>query len=454
MASHSSWPKKTARFEFQNLDDGTYLLRLFNGTQTQVQTVPIEATIGGGAISVSNAVQLEVGDGAGLALTSDSVVIGELQTGDAQTVSVGNQLSRMQTLPDGTLLIVGTDTSAETSWLVDLESASVTEIDLSGRGPDDPVVAIPWADVAIDGNGLGVLLEQSAGMSAVRALDASDSEAGVQVTTTTTMVPADTQVLTSQTGVRSVFAWSGDDGLQLSLWSNETASFIGSSTDVSGTTGLLAFDDASGLLAVRTASGGVSVHDVNDTFNRLHSMDDATGPVAIDGARDLLMTISPLDAMLKIINLHDGTLIADLAIDLSAVGQVTSMAMGNSADSVVVLGAAGVLEVALRKPAAHEITIAGGQDADPVLFGVALSGSNAAPGYTTLPDLVTNEDTPLNLPAPAALSGSTDADADDYVTRPARASQQWHGNHPDRWFAQLCPQRQLQRHRLGTGAAA
>ncbi len=252
-------------------------------------------------------------------------------------------------------------------------------------------------------------------MSAVRAVDASDSGAGVQVTTTTTMVPADTQVLTSQTGVRSVFAWSGDDGLQLSLWSNETASFIGSSTDVSGTTGLLAFDDASGLLAVRTASGGVSVHDVNDTFKPLHALDDATGPVAIDGARDLLMTISPLDAMLKIINLRDGELIADLAIDLSAVGQVTSLAMGNSADSIVVLGAAGVLEVALRKPAAHEITIAGGQDADPVLFGVALNGANAAPAYTTLPNFVTNEDTPLTLPAPAARNESTDADGDDYV---------------------------------------
>ncbi len=78
-----------------------------------------------------------------------------MQTGDTQTVSVGNQLSRMQTLPDGTLLIVGTDASGDTSWIVDPESETVTAIDLSGGGQ-----AIPWADVAIDANGLGVLLEQ------------------------------------------------------------------------------------------------------------------------------------------------------------------------------------------------------------------------------------------------------------------------------------------------------
>ena len=396
-------------FRFDNLDDGTYLLRLFNGTQSQVQTTPVEATIEGGSFAVADAIDLAVGDGTGLALTANSLVLGDLQSGESETVSVGSQLSRMDALPDGSLLIVGTNASGDTSWIVDPESRSVTPVDLTNGGQ-----GVAWSDVAIDGNGLGVLLEQSAGMSAIRKLDASDAEAGIQVTTTSEMVPAGTQVLTSQTGVRSVIAWAGNDGLELSLWSNETASYIGSSTDVSGTTGLLAFDDASGLLAVRTASGGVSVHDVNDTFKPLHTLDDA-GPVAIDGARDLLMTVSPLDEMLKIINLKDGTLIADLAIDLSEIGQVASLAMGNTPDSVVVLGAAGAVEVALRKPDARRVTIVGGQDPDPVQFGVAFGGDNAAPAYSSLPTFETNEDSPLTSSAPAALNVSADADGDDYV---------------------------------------
>ena len=162
-------------FEFPNLADGSYLLRLFNGTQTQTQTVPIEATIEGRTVSVANPIQLELGDHVSLALTTDSVVVGDLQTGLSQSVSVGNQLTKMQTLPDGKLLIVGTSASGDTSWIVDPVSETVTPIDLSGAGQ-----STPWSNVAIDAGGRGVLLEQSAAVSAVRAIDASDSVAGVE----------------------------------------------------------------------------------------------------------------------------------------------------------------------------------------------------------------------------------------------------------------------------------
>ena len=118
--------KPDGTFEFQNLDDGSYLLRLFNGTQSQIQKTPIEATFEGDAVSVSNAFQLEVGDGSGLALTTDSLVTGDLTSGDAQAIAVGEQLSRMQTLPNGKVLIVGTDAGSDTSWMVDPETQSVT----------------------------------------------------------------------------------------------------------------------------------------------------------------------------------------------------------------------------------------------------------------------------------------------------------------------------------------
>ncbi|MFK8112902.1 MAG: dockerin type I domain-containing protein [Rubripirellula sp.] len=397
-------------YSIPNLGDGTYLLRLFNGTQTQSQTFPVEATVADGTVTVADATQLQLDGGTAFALTPDSLVIGDLSDGTDQSVAVGQQLTQVQALPDGTLLIVGTDDSGETSWTVNPADGSVTPIDLSGASED-----LPWSTVALDSEGRGVLLEQSTPDIVVRAVDASDANLGLQVTTTSTTVPDDTQVLASETGNRSVFAWSGSDGLQLSLWSNATASFITQTPiDVSGTSGLLAFDDASGLLAVRTDSGGVSVLDADADFATLHTLIE-TGPVAIDGARDLLLTVSPVDAMLKLINLRDGSLVADLAVDLSSVGQVSSLALGASNDSVVVLGAAGVTEVALRKAAANSVTISGGQDVDNVLFGVTLDGANTAPQYTVQPSFETNEDTPLTLPAPAALTESSDAEGDDFV---------------------------------------
>ena len=106
---------------------------------------------------------------------------------------------------------------------------------------------------------------------------------------------------------------------------------------------------------------------------------------------------------------------ADLAIDLSTVGQISSSLAMEGEDSVVVLGAAGITEVALRKAAAHEITISDNQDADPILFGVSLKGSNSAPEYLEIPEFTVEEDTSLQLSAPGALTGSADSDGDDFV---------------------------------------
>lgn len=145
-------------FEFPFVEDGTYLLRLFNGTQTQTQTVPIEATTEGNTVSVTDALQLELRDGVSFVLTTDSVIIGDLQSGASQSVQVGNQLTKMQTLPDGKLLIISNGESGPASWVVDPISESVTPINLSGAGQ-----STSWSDLEIDASGRGVLLEQSAG---------------------------------------------------------------------------------------------------------------------------------------------------------------------------------------------------------------------------------------------------------------------------------------------------
>ncbi len=402
-------------FSFNGLADGTYRVRLFNGTDSQIQTFPIEAETST-AITISGGHQLIAGDSFPLSLTTDSVVRTDLMSGTTSIIDVGDQLTGSQRLPDGRLLVIGGDESGDASWIVDPVSESVEAIDLTEGSP----ASIAWSQLALDGSGRGVLLPvaQSGGpsMVTVRSIDTLVSTGDVEVTTTSTMVPSDTQVLSSATGVRSVFASSTGGGLSLFLWSNTTASPIPqTSADVLGTSELVAFDDASGLVALRNIGGGISVYDVDANFAPLYSIDGDVGPVVIDAARDLLITYSPLDAALKLVNLHDATLVADLAIDLSSIGQVAALAKGGTADSIVVLGSAGIHEIKLSRPAAHRVNISGGQDVDSLLFGLALNGANAAPRYDQLPLIETDEDESLSLAAPATRVGSLDDDDDSYV---------------------------------------
>ncbi|QDT06461.1 Cadherin domain protein [Rubripirellula lacrimiformis] len=400
-------------FNFDNLPDGTYSVRLFNATSTQQQTFPVEAVTPMDAIEITDGIRLIAGDASSSVLTTDSIVFAAPSSGTSTNLTVGDELTAMQSLPDGRLLVVGTDSSTDNAWIVDPTTSAITPVELS-------TIATAWATVSLDSDGHGVLLESVDPISGpaqipVRSIDASNLGTGINVTVTTTMVPSDTQVLSSATGVRSVFGSTTNDGLSLSLWSNSTASLIGSPIDVAGTSELLSFDDASGLLVLRTTDGGVSVRDVNADFAPLYSLADQAGPVVIDGKRDLLITYSPADSAVQVIHLQDAEVIANLAVDLSAIGQVSSLAIGETPDSLILLGAAGVHEVRLTRPAAHTVTIVGGANPDAVEFGIFQTGGNAAPRYDELPLIETNEDEPLTLAAPAATLGSADADDDNYV---------------------------------------
>ncbi|GAA5506197.1 Ig-like domain-containing protein [Novipirellula caenicola] len=399
-------------FRFDDLSDGDYKVRLFNGTSVQDQLFPFKATIETAANEIDNAVGLlAAADRSAFVLTETGVEVANLATAESQSISVGTDLTKLQTLPDGNLLVIGGEAGGDSAWIVDPDSGIVSAIDLSGSESSNL-----WSDVAIDGEGRGVALADSSDSVAVQSLDASDADLGLVVSTTTTIVPADATVITSDTGPRSVFAWAGEDGLQLSLWSNETASMI--STDpieVAGVSSLLDFDDASGLLVLRQTDGGVSVVDANADFASLHSFPDMTGPISLDGARDLLMTVSPLDPVLRVVDLRDGSVIADQAIDLSTIGDIAAIDHKGKPDAITVLGSAGVIEVSLRRDNSHHVKIVDDQDADPIRFALFVDGDNTAPSYENLPSLTTNEDQTLQLAAPGARIGAQDIENDHFV---------------------------------------
>ena len=403
-------------YRFDNVPDGVHELRLYNGTDTQFQTMPVSAMLEGPLSSVTAGTQLASNGRTPLALTNQSVVFGDLDTGATSEITFGVQLTKLQFLPDGDLLVVGTGANGETAWQVDAEAGTSTAVNLA-----ETDIPTSWTDIAIDPSGRGVLLEPTISSEtgesvlAIRELDASNAEA-ISVSEVLQTVPADAEVITSD-GTRTVFAWSDTGGTQLSLWSNATASFI-SSSDVIGslTSELVAFDDAAGIIAVRTASGGVGIYDTDANFAPLHTLAGASGPVAIDSSRDLLFSIPSGDTKLQLLDLRDGAMIADMAIDLSTIGQISHLAVGERNDSITVLGAAGITEIALRRADAHKVTVANNTDVDDILFGIGVEGSNTAPAYDpAAPTFTTKEDRGFLRLAPAALANSSDADADEYV---------------------------------------
>ena len=405
-------------FSIQGLPDGDYDLRLYDGSVTQSQTFPIDAAMSEFPVAASDLTQVLV-DGNNIAgISANSLVIGDLSDGATRTLGIGNAVSQVQRLPDGNLLLVGGDGTGEAAWIADPNSLSLTATDLS----EDGSIAA-WSDLAINDLGYGLLVEQTENEATLLTIDASDADDGVVANDVGFTVPSDTQVVTSPDGTRSILAWSGPSGLQLSLWSNVTGTYITYvPVDIAGVTELLAFDDGAGLVVLRTDVGGVSIHDANADFASLLVLPEVTGPIALDGERELIGTVNESESALKLINLRDGQSVAELPVDMSAIGNVNSLVWESGSDSIVAVGSAGASQIALADNAAHRVRIVDGQDPEPVEFGVRLAGENTLPYYApAVPSFETNEDTTLVSVFPTVATGLTDEDGDNVVILPAPA---------------------------------
>lgn len=414
---------ESGEFQFSDVEDGTYQIRLFNGSSSQIQTVPVGTDGIGQVFDVVDASQLIATEATLHLIAADSIVSVDADDfgGDGTTIRIADTVDKMQLLPNGSLLIIGSDLSGSTAWVLDPVDGTVSPMDLSGS--EVPVTpAMPWSEIAIDGNGRGVVLEQASDLQnsgqsdvVVRGIDASDtSELVISMTSIT--VPAETTVLASATGSRSVFAWPASEGLELALWSNETESFISSPPmQVDDAESLLTFDDQSGLIAIRTSDGGVRILDANNDFASLHVFAEQTGPIAIDGNRDLMFATSSDGSSLKVVSLGDGSTLADIAADLSDLGTPASIVVGSDPTLLTLQGSLGVSEIRLDKPTAREVVIDEGIDVTDVIFGIAVSGINTPPRYETLPTFQTDEDISLVEPAPGTLQGAIDDESDQFV---------------------------------------
>lgn len=405
-------------FEFTGLPDGEYHVRLFDGSTTQTQVTPVDATRNGAAIMVADGTDIATDDAQVAVLNANSLTIGSYETGLFDSLLISDSPLAMEQLPSGDYLIVGGDASGDTAWLADPVAKTLEPLALSDNG--NPVA---WTDVVVDSNGHGLLLERTDDATLVRSLDASDVDAGIVVVDNGVMFPNDASVHASETGNRSVVAWAGQwtdesgthSGLQLSLWSNASGSLISySPASLPDTTELLDYDDASGLVALRNTDGGVSLYDVNSDFALLSALPEVTGPVAIDGQRELLVAMSVTASTLQLIDAHDGQSLAELPIAVEDIGPIKSIQVQQSS-SLVLLGDKGTSRISLVKPAANRVTLVGGSDSDRISFGATTQGDNSLPQFSITPTFSIDEDETLFVPAPGPLASVVDSENDDVV---------------------------------------
>ncbi len=432
-------------FSIDNMADGDYSVRLYSGTSSQIQTTPTSAMLLHDAVlrtDVTAAVPAVVLDaGTETERTAPAVLAAgnSLQTLAADgtlsdPVDLGGEIRSLSRLAGGSLIAFVNTSGGARMIVVDegLTPQSNVAVDESGTLLDSG---------ATDDLGRGVALAQSNVPDSTAALWSVDAVAGT-ITATNVLVPGDAVFTSDSTPratdglTRSVISYAtlADDGnggtteaLGVSFWNNLTGEVIGDSIEIVGATEVVAFHDEAGLLVLRSGDN-LSVHDVDNALAMLYSIDDTPGVAAIDAARGLIVTLSPrsfsdIDSTeqpgLRLLDSETGSIVADLAIDLSALGDLAAVSLDANLQSVMLAGAAGLAQVSLRKPTAARVSIAGA-DSAPVSFGVRLIGDNASPGYVVPPTLDAVEDTFLFLPAPGLLAGSTDLDVgDEYVVLPS-----------------------------------
>ena len=404
----------SGQFMFSNLSEGTYLVRLFDGTSTQQQTFPIEAQIQGPGLTVAGGSDiLPLGQSVAV-VAGDSIHVGNTDIGQSGDVRVADQLTDVVTMPDGTLLAIGNELGEQGVWLINPASRVARQTSfLAGDQPADDGGA-EWSRIVIDQSGRGFLLGIDSSGGVLRSIDASDASAGLQVTDTAT-VPSDAQLLSSNIGPRSILGWSGDGGLVLSIWSNGGSQIGTNTVTVPGATELVDFDDQRGLLAVRTGDGDVSVLDVDGNFATLQTFSDVGDNVLLDGQRELLVSLSSADQTLDLLDIRDGSTLTSLDVDLSSVGDVAAIATGDSPFSLLVLGSSGVTHVSLLTPGAHRVQVSDDVAGRLIRFGLSVNGQNTAPSYIAPPNFTTPEDTVLQASAPSTLTTATDAEGDSII---------------------------------------
>jgi len=397
------------QFEFAELSGDNAIVRLFNGSPgAPLPLFPVSPVVvnkqlqfnGGTSIASLDDQQL-------IALAGNSIIRGNLETGISEPILIPGLVRAAQPLPGGGILVLASDGLGNESFAVTVAGA-VTPIVLQATVPNSI-----WEDVAIDASGNGFLVERSNADTALRTIAAGET---IQVSSTTTLVGAGTRV-TSGGEITTVISTPTDDGLRLQLWSNATGTEISNGgVEIAGGIEVLSYDEATGLVFVRSTFDTVTILDAAADFASLSTI-DAVGAVAIDGQRQLLFAISPTDPLLKIVDLNTAVTLGEFVFNSQSVSDVIEMVYNASTGELVVLTATGVSPITLRGAAVHRVRFDDENSFVDVAFALGQEGvsANTPPRFTELPVLTIAEDTILSIASPGFLEKAVDDQGDQFV---------------------------------------
>ncbi len=414
-------------FSIENLTAGDYSVRLFSGTQSQIQTTPNTATMLHDAVlrsDITTAVPAMVLDEgtpnertAAAVLASGNSLQSIAADGTlSDRLEIGGEVSQLMRLSDGSLIVFADTSDGSQAWVVD--DALTNPVALGTGGPEGYILSAGGDDV---GRGVIVSDLNDDSESELWAFDRASST----YTATGRMVPlgsyvtGDTTPRSTDGPTRSVISHATyvDDGngdltesLAISLWSNADASMLGEPIVVTGASSVVAFNDEAGLLVLQTGEN-LTVYDVDNHLANLYTILDTEPVAAIDGPRGLIVTLSPrsfgvdgstANGGLRLIDSETGSVITDMPIALSALDDLNVVALDSNLRSVMVVGGAGLAQLSLRNPTAARVAVSGDQTVS-VSFGVQLIGTSTVPLFTEPPVLSTAEDSVLSGPLPGLV---------------------------------------------------
>jgi len=397
------------RFDFEVISGDETIIRLFNGSPSEALPLfPIAPTREDPGVLFSGGTAIaSLIDGHLIALAGNTVIRADLTTRTADSVVIPGTIRSAQPLPDGRVLVLASDSAGNEAFAIDA-TGSVTPLVLQASD-----AAAVWSDVAIDASGNGVLVEQSDEDTLLRAIAVGDS---IAVGSSTLTVGEGTRVF-SGGELTTVISTPTDDGIRLRLWSNATGTEIGSGgVEIAGGLEVLSYNDASGLVLVRNAADSVSLVDAAAGFASLQTI-AVNGLVTFDHDRELLFAISPVELVLRVIDLNTATLIGQFVLDAESIVDPSQVTFDASTGKLFVLTAGGIAPIALKHADSHRIQASKGGTGYDLLFALEPTpiGENTPPRFDELPVLSTLEDSSLVVAAPQLLATAFDKQNDRFI---------------------------------------
>jgi len=397
------------RFDFEVISGDETIIRLFNGSPSEALPLfPIAPTREDPGVLFSGGTAIaSLIDGHLIALAGNTVIRADLTTRTADSVVIPGTIRSAQPLPDGRVLVLASDSAGNEAFAIDA-TGSVTPLVLQASD-----AAAVWSDVAIDASGNGVLVEQSDEDTLLRAIAVGDS---IAVGSSTLTVGEGTRVF-SGGELTTVISTPTDDGIRLRLWSNATGTEIGSGgVEIAGGLEVLSYNDASGLVLVRNAADSVSLVDAAAGFASLQTI-AVNGLVTFDHDRELLFAISPVELVLRVIDLNTATLIGQFVLDAESIVDPSQVTFDASTGKLFVLTAGGIAPIALQHADSHRIQASKGGTGYDLLFALEPTpiGENTPPRFDELPVLSTLEDSSLVVAAPQLLATAFDKQNDRFI---------------------------------------